>query len=174
VNYAAPAGTQLHDSAREWQKLQVGVFGFVGLCGVLRGDTGAARPIWLQDLSGIASLAGLLFAVVAVTIIATVAHPFTSRPITAETAGRRLRSGIVITFVAAGLTALSAVSMWWPEDNGKQLEKPSDQLIVTTSSGSACGSVVGSDSGSLALQVNGTQVSVPLNRLESIKLVDAC
>jgi hypothetical protein len=175
MNYTAAAWTQPQDSAREWQKLQMGVLGFVGLCGVLRGgDAATARPLWLQDLSGIASLAGLVFAILAVTMVATVAHPLSPRPITTDAAGRRLSRGIVITFVAAGLTALSAVSMWWPEGTDKRPVEPSNQMVVTTSSGSACGTVVGSASGSLGLQVDGQHVNVPLNRLVSIKLVNNC
>ena len=49
--------------------MQVGVLGFVGLCGVLRGDAGSARPLWLQDLSGIAALAGLMLAILAVNAV---------------------------------------------------------------------------------------------------------
>ena len=62
-------------SAREWHKLQLGVLGFVGLCGVLRDDAGSGRPLWLQDLSGIAALADLVLALIAVTLVATVALP---------------------------------------------------------------------------------------------------
>ena len=60
MNYPFDAAAQVHASAREWHKLQLGVLGFVGLCGVLRGDSGSGRPLWLQDLSGIAALAGLV------------------------------------------------------------------------------------------------------------------
>ena len=174
MSYPADVGIQLQESAREWQKIQVGALGFVGLCGVLRGDAGSARPLWLQYLSGIAALAGLMLAILAVTMVAAVAYPLTTRPSTAAAAGRRLSRGIVITFVAVSLTALSALSMWWPEGQGKQVESRSSQVTVTTSSGSACGTVVDSASGSLDLEVNGERVRVPLNRLVSIKLVDDC
>ena len=60
MNDPFDAAAQEHASAREWHKLQLGVLGFVGLCGVLRGDSGSGRPLWLQDLSGIAALAGLV------------------------------------------------------------------------------------------------------------------
>ena len=38
MNDPFDAAAQEHASAREWHKLQLGVLGFVGLCGVLRGD----------------------------------------------------------------------------------------------------------------------------------------
>jgi hypothetical protein len=59
---------------------QLGVLGFVGLCGVLRGDSGSGCPLWLQDLSGITALAGLVLALVAVTLVATVAFPLVAVP----------------------------------------------------------------------------------------------
>jgi hypothetical protein len=111
VNYTTDVGTRLQDSAREWQKLQLAALGFVGLCGVLRGDAGSARPLWLQDLSGIAALAGLVLAILAVTMLATVANPLTTRPMSVPAASRRLSGGIVITFVVVGLTALSALTL---------------------------------------------------------------
>ena len=116
MNYPFDAAAQVHASAREWHKLQLGVLGFVGLCGVLRGDSGSGRPLWLQDLSGIAALAGLVLALVAVTLVATVAFPLVAVP--RNPAARRLRLGIGVTFVAVALTALSALSMWWPRPGG--------------------------------------------------------
>jgi hypothetical protein len=174
VNYTDDFGTRLQESAWEWQKLQLGALGFVGLCGVLRGDAGSARPLWLQDLSGIAALAGLVLAVLAVTMLATVAHPLTTRPMSMPAVSHRLSGAIVITFVAVGLTALSALSMWWPDGEPKRPAAPSNQMTVTTSSGSACGTVLDSGSGTLDLEVDGKRVSVPLNRLVSISVVDNC
>lgn len=75
MNDPFDAAAQVHASAREWHKLQLGVLGFVGLCGVLRDDAGSGRPLWLQDLSGIAALADLVLALIAVTLVATVALP---------------------------------------------------------------------------------------------------
>jgi hypothetical protein len=63
--------------------------------------------------------------------------------------------------------------MWWPDRAGKQVDRASDQVTVTTSSGSAC-TVLDSASGSLDLEVNGERVRVPLNRLVSIRPVDDC
>ncbi|WNG88696.1 hypothetical protein C6A87_005580 [Mycobacterium sp. ITM-2016-00317] len=104
------------DSAREWQKLQLGVIGFVGLCGVFSdGGSSRTRPLWLQQVGAISALAGFLLAVLGVLLVATVAHPLTGRPNATTIAGRRLLVGIVITFVAAALTALAALTWWWPQ-----------------------------------------------------------
>jgi hypothetical protein len=174
MNYPFDAAAQVHESAREWHKLQLAVLGFVGLCGVLRGDSGSGRPLWLQDLSGVAALAGLVLALVAVTLVATVAFPLVAVPSKPAAAARRLRLGIGVTFVAVALTALSALSMWWPDPAGKQVDRAGDHVTVTTSSSSACGTVLDSASGWLDLEVKGERVRVPLNRLVSIKPVDAC
>jgi hypothetical protein len=98
MNDPFDAAAQVHASAREWHKLQLGVLGFVGLCGVLRGDSGSGRPLWLQDLSGITALAGLVLALVAVTLVATVAFPLVAVPGNPPAIARRLRLGIGVTF----------------------------------------------------------------------------
>jgi hypothetical protein len=170
LNYSVEAGGGLQQAAREWQKLQLAVLGFVGLCGVLGGDA-SSHPQWLRDVSGLAALAGLVVAILGVTIVAVVAHPLSARPMTTATAARRLRTGVVITFVAAGLTALAALSGWWPAGGGG---KAPDQVAVTTSSGAACGTVVRSGSGALQLDVDGKRVTLPLARLLSITLVNEC
>ena len=140
-NYPFDAAAQVHVSAREWHKLQLGVSGFVGLCGVLRGDSGSGRPLWLQDLSGIAALTGLVLALVAVTLVATVAFPLVAVPSKPAAAARRLRLGIGVTFVAVALTALSMSVITLessrprgPDRAGQQVDRASDQVTVTTSS----------------------------------------
>lgn len=168
------AHIHLQRAAREWQKLQIAALGFVGLCGMLRGDTGSEQPRWLQGLSGVAAVAALVIALLAVTIVATVAHPLGTPPRGLVAASRRLRVGIGITFVAVGLVALSALSMWWPRGGGDRSEGGQAQILVTTSSGSTCGTFVSSASGSLDLAVDGSRVRVPLNRLVTIQAVTNC
>ena len=168
------AGVRVQESAREWSKLQLGALGFVGICGVLRGDAGSGRPLWLQDLSGIAALAGLVLALLAVTLVGTSAFPLAAAPANPTTAARRLRVGIAVTFVAVACTALSAMTMWWPDRGSAKAANAAEMVTVTTSSGSACGTVLDSAGGSVDLEVNGERVRLPLNRLQSIKPVDAC
>ncbi|CUR55591.1 conserved membrane hypothetical protein [metagenome] len=108
---------ELRNSAREWHRLQLGALAFVGLCGVIQGDSGNADPRWLQTTSGLLALAGLILAGLSVLLVATVAWPLmAAHATTPEVASRRLRSGIALTFVAVALTALAASSSWWPSD----------------------------------------------------------
>ncbi|MGD9959206.1 hypothetical protein [Nocardioides sp.] len=112
---------ELRNSAREWHRLQLGALAFVGLCGVLQGDSGAADPRWLQTLSGLLALAGLILAGLSVLVVASVAWPLVARDTTGpEAASRRLRIGIALTFVAVAITALAASSSWWPSDTPEQ------------------------------------------------------
>jgi len=115
----ADPGIWLQKSAREWQRVQVGVLGFVGLCGMLRGDSGEEQPLWLQKSGGLAAVAALVAAILAVTFVATIAQPFGARSISLQAAQRRLRIGIGTTFVALGLTVISALGMWWPHETNK-------------------------------------------------------
>jgi hypothetical protein len=174
MNYPFDAAAQVQASAREWHKLQLGVLGFVGLCGVLRGDSGSGRPLWLQDLSGITALAGLVLALVAVTSSPLSPSRWWPSPVIRRPSRAGCAWGSGSRSVAVALTALSALSMWWPDRAGKQVDRASDQVTVTTSSGSACGTVLDSASGWLDLEVKGDRVRVPLNRLVSIRPVDDC
>ena len=105
----------IQDSAREWQKLQLGVMGFIGLCGALSDGGGRTRPLWLQQLGAISALAGFLLAVFGVVLVATIAHPVTGRPAGATMGGQRLLVGVGFTVLAAALTALAALTWWWPQ-----------------------------------------------------------
>jgi hypothetical protein len=167
------AGRRLYESAREWQRLQLAVLGFAGLCGVLGGDSGSSRPLWLQDISGIAAVVGLALALLALTTVATVAFPITRRPITTATSAKRLKAGIAITYIAAALTAVSGLSLWWPSGRDAA-ETAHEPVSITTLSGSACGTVEESDEGSLELETHGKRVKIPLSRLLSMKPVDDC
>jgi hypothetical protein len=175
MNYPVHEGHPLQASARGWQQLQVGVLGFVGVCGLFSGDASAARPPWLQDISGGVAVTGLVASLIAVVVIASVAHPFSARPMTVAAAARRLRSGIIITFVAVALTALAALSWWWPQHRETaDPPAPPQRVAVATATGSACGDLVESGSGAIVLDTDGKQVRVPLSRLSSIEVVDKC
>ncbi|MGY4653076.1 hypothetical protein [Mycobacterium sp. URHB0021] len=167
-------GIWLQKSAREWQRVQVAVLGFVGLCGMLRGDSGEDHPLWLQKSGGLAAVAALVTAILAVTFIATIAQPFGTRSISLETAHRRLRIGIGITFVALGLTVISALSMWWPHEGNKLAGSSGEYLVVITNSGSNCGTLAGSAPGLLELEVAGKLLTLPLSRVVAIQSVTTC
>jgi len=162
---------ELRSSAREWHRLQLGALAFVGLCGALQRDAGTADPRWLQTTAGLLALAGLGVAGLAVLTVATVAWPLTATVDTraaAVSAGRRLRSGIALTFVSVVLTALAASSNWWPSTAA------ADSVTVTTSSGSACGRVVPGTDGWLTLDVDGQQVRTPLAEVVRLAPSSGC
>lgn len=176
MSYPVHEGHPLQASARGWQQLQVGVLGFVGVCGLFSGDASASRPPWVQDASGAVALTGLVAALIAVVIVASVAHPFTARPMTTVAAARRLRSGIIVTFVAVTLTALAALSWWWPQHRETaDAPAPVQQVVaVSTATGSACGDLIESGSRAMILDTDGKRVRIPLSRLSSIEVVDKC
>ena len=103
------------------------MLGFVGICGLLSGGKTTFRPSWVQDLSAFSALSGLVLALLAVLLVASVAHPLTPRPISALTASRRLTGGIIVTFVAVGLTALAALSWWCRRATERHPRHPSSR-----------------------------------------------
>jgi len=161
--------SDIRASAKEWHRLQLAALGFVGLCGVLKGDAGADLPLWLQSVSGILALTGLVFAAAAVMVVAAVAWPLTVMAGDAASGARRLRLGIGLTFVAVAVTSLSTMSSWWPaeaDDVGS--------LEVTTTSGSTCGTVSASAAGWVDLEVSGDVVRIPLAEVVSIRPTGGC
>jgi len=154
-------------SAREWHKLQVAALAFVGLCGVLTGDSGTRLPGWLQLAAGVLALLALAAAGIGLLLVAVVAWPL-GAPTAAAAGARRLRAGVGFTCVAVGLTALSASSNWWPQS---EADRP---LQVSTSSGTICGPVVDSAQGWIELGVDDTVVRVNLADLVSARPVQAC
>ena len=160
---------RVQGSAREWHKLQLAALGFVGLCGVLKGDSGRDLPTWLQTTAGALALAGLGLAGLAVLLVAPVAWPVVAVPEKTETAARRLRTGILLTVAAVGVTALSTMGNWWPNDDA------GDTVVrVTTADGQACGPILASGPGWIELDLDGDRVRVPLDQLVSLSPVDSC
>jgi hypothetical protein len=157
----------LSATAREWHKVQLGALAFVGLCGVLTGDNGTRLPMWLQSVAGALALLALTCAAIAVLLVALVAWPL-GAPADPTSGARRLRAGVILTVVAVGLTALSASSNWWPQSGA---DRP---VQVSTSRGTACGRVVDSAAGWIALDVRGTVVRADLANLQSLRPMESC
>jgi hypothetical protein len=159
----------LQASAREWHRLQLAALGFVGLCGVLKGDSGQQHPLWLQSAAGLLVLASLVVAVAAILLVVTVAWPLSAAGVPDATAERRVRTGVGLTFAAVALTGLSTMSAWWPSD-------PADggQVTVTTTGGTACGPVLDSAAGWIELDVAGDRTRIPLDQAVSVLPTDDC
>lgn len=157
----------LSASAREWHKFQLAALAFVGLCGVLTGDSGTRLPMWLQTVAGVLALLALAVAAIGVLLVALVAWPL-GAPVDPKTGARRLRAGVILTVVAVALTACSAASNWWPQSSAAA------PVHVSTSSGSVCGAVVGSAAGWIDLDVRGTVIRVNLVDVVSLSPTESC
>ncbi|SFA76528.1 hypothetical protein SAMN05216266_101297 [Amycolatopsis marina] len=166
-----PVG-QVRASARGWQGIQLGVLGFIGLCGVLVTTDG---PFWLDVLAGILAVVALLLACVATVLVGLVAWPLDADADTgADPSGltRRLRAGIAVTLAAVVAVTLSALSGWWPE---KQPTSAAMLVEVRDVTGRVwCGELNSSDGPALILTSGGRRVAVPAETLASVRPVVRC
>jgi hypothetical protein len=168
--------TELRVSARGWHGVQLAVIGFIGLCGVLQGGR-PDNPMWLQVLAGILALAALGLACVATFVVALVAWPLyggRERAVSDEAAalerdGRRLKRGLVLTFVALAVLALATATGWWPQDDGGELV-----AVQATSGERWCGTLADASPGSLGVTVDGDPVVVALQDVAAVVPVDSC
>ncbi len=171
---------ELRVSARGWHGIQLAVIGFIGFCGVLQNGR-SDNPTWLQVWAGILVLVALGLACVATFLVGRVAWPLFGgdRSTVADPAadlereGRRLRRGLLLTFVAVAVLALATASGWWPQpaaDNGA-----ANLVAVQVSSGPrVCGSLGQANPGTLRVSASGRPVDVPLENVTAVDPVDHC
>jgi hypothetical protein len=168
---------ELRASARGWHGVQLAVLGFIGLCGVLQGDS--SNPMWLQVLSGLLALSALVLACAATYLVGRAAWPLygaqsDARPAggTAELAeaGRQVKLGLKLTFIAVALLALATASSWWPEEEGA-----GGLVEVQGADGrSLCGRLAEGRSGTLSLEIDGRSVAVAIDGIASVRPVSSC
>lgn len=184
----AAALAELRTSARGWHGAQLAVLGFIGLCGVLQGDGGDSKPGWLQDLAGLLVLLALALACTATALVASAAWPvYGGKPSSPGTAaelqrsGRRLRSGLVLTFVAVTVLAVATSSAWWPAQESTAggsaagaVGSSTALVEVTTDGGTACGTLAPADPGTLVVVVGGQRFVLALTDVRSVRPADAC
>lgn len=162
-------------SARGWHRIQLAVLGFIGLCGVLWDGGSASGPDWAQWLTGILIVVALAVACAAVYLVGRVAFPFygaatgAARAVTAEAGTRRLRSGILLTYIAAIVLAVATLSAWWPADG----EGAAVQVRDAAGQG-WCGQLTDAPARAVALDTAEGPVTLPLDRVAQIRPVDAC
>ena len=169
---------ELRDSARGWHGIQLAVIGFIGFCGVLQNGR-PDNPTWLQVWASILVLVALVLACIATFLVGRVAWPLFGGPPSAVAGGdfeaeaRRLRRGLLLTFVAVAVLALGTASGWWPQPAG---EKGGGQLVaVQASSGErVCGSLAQASPGRLRVSVDGRPVDVSLQNVAAVDPVDSC
>jgi hypothetical protein len=174
---------ELRASAKGWHGVQLAVLGFIGLCGVLQGAAGQSGPHWLQVLAGVLVLLALALACTATALVATAAWPVhdiadgVAAGVSADNllhhTARRLRLGIMITFLAVVLLAVGATSSWWPEDAASSGGDAS-LVEVTTNQGAACGTLQDGDPGTITISSGGQQVVVPAQSVVRLRPVASC
>jgi hypothetical protein len=169
---------ELRGSARGWHGIQLAVIGFVGLCGVLKGESSGA-PEWVQALAGYLAVAALALACIATYQVGRAAWPFydvrRGEPPVAEEllrTSRRITGGLALTFAAVALVALAGLSSWWPVDKGTDQAAATVQLDAGGTS--ICGTLVEAQSGAVAVAAGGRQVSVPIAQLTALRPADGC
>lgn len=170
---------ELRTSARGWHGVQLAVLGFIGLCGVLQRDS-TGTPLWLQITTSILILVALALACIATVLVATAAWPVDHAQRPSPQAGadeaeiertfRRLRAGIVLTFVAVVVLAVATSTAWFPSED----DEPAQLVEVATAQGSVCGELIEARSGVLALDVDGQSVSVSLGEVADLVPVSTC
>ena len=173
---------ELRASAKGWHGVQLAVLGFIGLCGVLQGAAGKTGPHWLQVLAGLLVLLALGLACTATALVATAAwpvHELEERDAAEASVdqllhhtARRLRLGIVITFLAVMVLAVGATSSWWPKEGSTGAS--ASLVEITTTQGAACGSLEDGDPGTITISSGGRQVVVPESAVVRLRPVATC
>jgi hypothetical protein len=168
---------ELRNSARGWHGIQLAVIGFIGLCGVLKGE-GSTAPRWVEVLAGYLTLGALAFACLATYLVGRAAWPLydvrrAAPPVAEELlrTSRRITSGLVLTFSAVAFVALAGASSWWPE---KSAEGGGAAVELQAGGTSVCGTLAQGPSGAVAIVADGRQLSVPIEQLTALSPADGC
>lgn len=157
--------------------LLAGVVGF----GLVRGrsDIGALMSPW-DALVGVLLLAALTFGAVGALHLFSAAHGRPSVAIfsrdtdrlsehgEAIRAARRLRSGIVLTFLCTSFLVAAVGVTWY----GPQQQEPDVRLETPT--GTVCGTVVQARPGSVTLMTGGGAVTVDLAQVTGLQAAARC
>jgi hypothetical protein len=178
---ASDSLAELRTSARGWHGVQLAVLGFIGLCGALNDGGGAGIPGWLQQLTAVLVLVALALACIATVLVASAAWPVygsSRRQVSDEeelhVSGRRLRGGIVLTFLAVVVLGLATSSSWWPGESGGEASDTAGLVELSTAGGSVCGTLLESDPGTVAVHSSGQRIVVPVGEVVSLDPTGAC
>jgi hypothetical protein len=166
---------RLSGSARGWHTIQMGVLGFIGICGVLRTASGSV-PAWVQWLAGLLAAVALVLAGTGIYLVGRVAYPLDAAegtPAAVARAAQRLRSGIRLTVLALILIVIAALSGWWPKtaDAGTG---PAAVSVSDRGGRTWCGQLAAGSPGFVALDTSGGQVGVPATSVADIRPVASC
>jgi hypothetical protein len=170
---------ELRTSARGWHGVQLAVLGFIGLCGVLTASDSPA-PESIQVLAGILALTALVLACLATYLVGRAAWPVYGPQEGVRAAGdaeelvrtsRRLTRGLILTFIAVGVLALSSAAGWWPSAEG---EPGGGSVELQVGQASVCGGLSETRAGAVGVETAEGLVVVPIERLTAIRPVDRC
>ncbi|MEU9300838.1 hypothetical protein [Streptomyces sp. NPDC048269] len=179
--HASSAAAEVQASARGWHTVQLAVFGFIGICGVLKSGGSSAAPRGIEELAGLLVLVALAVACWATYLVARVAWPV-PEPVpdagtwpegrnSADRSARRLRRGLMWTFLAVVLVATAAASSWWPSPP----KASEDQFVqVSTSAGTVCGTLGSGSDGNVLLRTQGQNIDIPLSRISGLAPARTC
>jgi hypothetical protein len=167
---------ELRSSARGWHGVQLAVIGFIGLCGVLTGNS-SGGPKWVAMLATYLAFAALALACLATYQIGRAAWPLYDvrravPPVAEELVrtSRRITSGLALTFIAVAVVALAGASSWWPADDGDA----GTAVELQAGGGSICGTLAPAEPGSVAVDQAGERITVRLEQLTALRVVDGC
>ena len=165
----------LNESAMEWQKIQLAVLGFTGVCGLLQNRGTNGMPLWLQTFGLISAAVGFLLAVAAVFLVWTIADRADVLRLSGIRGRRRLKVGIGMSLSGLTFVVLAALCSWWPHREAPSDTEGNDVVFVVTASfDSICGRVTDSRKGFVTLENNARRTQVPLNRVAALRLVQHC
>lgn len=169
---------RVRESAANWQRIQLAMFGFAGLCGVLQKMGASSAPRGVQVVAGVLVLVSLAVALLATYLVGRVAWPLYRAGATAgdpaepaDLTGptRSLRTGLVATFAAIVILAVAATSGWWPSGGGGDAGR---LVRVDTTNGSVCGRLV--EGGGIAVETQGQVVRIPQGTVTGLTPVSSC
>lgn len=171
----SPPSHPVVESARGWQRAQLAVLGFIGLCGVLWAGGDPEGPAWLQWLAGALVVLALVLVCLAIYLVGKVAYPVVGRsevPARETAAGdsARLRAGIRVTFVAFAVLVIATLSGWWPGPAGS-----ATTVEVRDAAGQAwCGEIDDASAGIMRLNTTEGPVALRLGRIATLRPVNGC
>jgi hypothetical protein len=167
---------ELRNSAKGWHGVQLAVLGFIGFCGVLKGE-GSTAPGWMEALAGILVLAALAIALYATYLVGRAAWPLYGArgadrgddATELARTSRRLTTGLALTFLAIALLAVAGTSSWWPSRAGS-----GETVQLQAGGASVCGELAAGGPGTVRVETDEQPVEVPIDQLDALQPVDGC
>lgn len=160
------------DSARGWLRIQLAVLGFVGFCSVMWAGGTSSAPEWGAVAAAVLVVSAFGLALVATFLVGTVAYALPGPDgVGADGAQRgatRLRTGVMLTYVAVAAVVAATLTAWWPAADDTQA------VEVRGSDSSLCGDLLDGPDGAVRLDTDDGVVDVPLTAIVDVAPVADC